>query len=134
MWLDLVRDELRALDPRDWIDPNSRQEQGEEEIGVISDKLKGVYTLMVRLAKALDCVIYETKYADSSERASMKMKIAELTIKGAVVKEIFWACVAEEFNLWNEMSEVGIREGFMIVRVKPRSRFLDFLLPPDERR
>jgi hypothetical protein len=126
-WLKLLSIELANL--KQLVEPNPEVDPIRDHVvGVASEELQRLYTLANQLEEASEYTKLQAKFGkDDSIKEEAAKKAYELHKKSEVIREIFWLCLNDEFELWDKPS-VGVRKGFVVVYSDPKPpSFLDFL-------
>ena len=112
-FLKLLPLELNGIEPDDYVQPKAPLGNRENQVGVMSDDLKKLYTLWNNLEKDASQHLLDYKYSNRQDDLLLA-KAAELGSKAEIVKGLFWVSFNDEFELWNKRN-IGIREGFIAV-------------------
>ncbi|MCX7778750.1 MAG: hypothetical protein N2259_00695 [Patescibacteria group bacterium] len=114
------------MQPDDIIEPSDEVNPLHEEIiGEIADEnIKKLYTLSLNLEKsafmtfgrAMVTAMFENQ-RDGDILNKTFFKSYEFRTKAQILRDIFWVCVQDTFDLWDK-SKIGIRKGFIVVAIK----------------
>jgi hypothetical protein len=114
LWLNWIKIEMDLLDKI--VDAPGDVTKNDKVIGTVSEPLKKLYTLWQVTEKNSDEIALKVKYGEV-QLDDIITRLRELKWKGSALEAIFWTCVKEEFELWDEPS-IGIRKNHTIVVAK----------------
>lgn len=115
-WLDLLGLELEGILPEEVIEPEwELVEECDHPVGTADDDLRRIYTKWQQLREMAERTALDARYTrDIVAREVATAKALELVHKSEIVKDLFWACAKDSFNLWGKTS-VGIRKDWIVV-------------------
>lgn len=114
-WLDFIKIELDNLDLEQIHKPAGEVGSSDHEVGEADEELKRLYGLWMQLARTADEARVAMRYAQTQAELDVYAVTAfELITKAEIVRDIFWASVRSQFDLWDK-SSVGVRREWKIV-------------------
>uniref|UniRef100_A0A6M3KK32 Uncharacterized protein n=1 Tax=viral metagenome TaxID=1070528 RepID=A0A6M3KK32_9ZZZZ len=106
--------ELDSISGDQIINPNYLVEKDDHVVGTASDMVQKLFTLGKMMQKDAAQMELDAKFCSNlEEQVGLLAKYNELQAKAAVLKELFWIGVRDEFALWNK--SVGIRIDYTVV-------------------
>ena len=91
-------------------------QEGETEVGEVSDNLRKIYTLSQGMKKQADFLAVEARYKQPTSEE--KARISELVYKAAALDAIFKIGIHDELGIWGHEGKCGVRSGWKVVIIK----------------
>ena len=115
-WLELLKLEVGSILEDEFIEPDIElDEEFDHPVGEADEDLRRLFTKWRQLIEAADRTAVDARYARNEQaRQEVAAQARELFTKAQIVKELFWTCVKDSFDLWTK-SAVGIRKGWIVV-------------------
>jgi hypothetical protein len=117
-WHSMLKEELSLIDEHDLINPDAEvDDQHETVVGVAPIEDQKMYTYAERLEEKATRILVDARFTrdGSTERERLTRKSFEMTIKSQIVRDILWANLKDEFDLWAPHLYVGLRKDFVVV-------------------
>lgn len=113
-FLKLLPMELADIKESNYIQPGATLGKDDQEIGVMSDFCKQLWTLGKQMEKDAMQHHLDSHYCnDKGKQVELQTKENELAAKSETLKSLMWIAIKDELGLWDK--HIGIREGFKIV-------------------
>jgi len=116
-WLNLLGTEVESLSDDELLEPLNEVEEEDHLVGSIDSDLalQRLYSLGKRMLGDAQRLLVDARLAKNrAEMEEFVLRAQELSGKGSLVLEIFWASIKDSFQLWGR-SSVGIRAGWQVV-------------------
>ncbi len=106
---------LEIEETTDYTDPGYELEPEDHVVGVMSDYLKKLYTVMVAKDGTMKALLAKIEFLDTEEELKETItRLNEMKSKRSAIADVFWICLKDEFSLWGK-NDVGVRTGFEVV-------------------
>ena len=115
-WIWFLPTELDAI--TELIEPKKAMEPTDEDLGVMSDELRRMYTLWQTYAKEQSELDMEAQYQNPTPERQAEIAIAKFkaSCRQEAMSSNFWLSVRDEFALWSNLI-IGARSGWHIVKM-----------------
>ena len=101
-------------------------EEGEEILGSVSDDIRKLSALSVKLGKERDQLGVDIKWSEDIEARKEMIKTGnKLNAKYKFYRELLFISVRDYFGIWDK--GLGLRENFVAVAYEPKNRDNPFL-------
>jgi hypothetical protein len=113
-WLEEINSEMAGIgeftDSKDELDPRT-----DEIVGTMSDDLKKLYTLLQKARGVVEDYIAKINFnLSEKELEKVYYEIKRLSIKAAIIRELFICSARDSHGLWKYSPRIGVRRGFII--------------------
>lgn len=117
-WLRNLPLELGQIEPKEYLEPLDEVAPKEQEVGVLSDDLRQLFTLSQLVTEQAERLAVDVRHARTAEiRDENVPKARELTEKAHALRALFWISVRDYLHLWSDNRPIsfGVRKGFRVV-------------------